>query len=57
MARQQPSMVPGSAISSKHRGGSLAPIVERDEAIRSADPNISQSRKMAAAAHNVAPRN
>lgn len=35
---------------SKARGGSLAPIKERDEYIRSADPSVSASRKMAAAA-------
>ena len=34
---------------SKARGGSLAPIKERDEYTRSADPSVSQSRKMAAA--------
>jgi len=41
---------PGSAISSKARGGSLAPIKEREEITRSADPNLSKSRAMAAAA-------
>jgi len=41
--------VPGSAIS-KGRGGSLAPIREREEIIRSADPNMSKGRAMAAAA-------
>jgi len=51
MSRQyhQHPMAPGSAIS-KGRGGSLATIKERDEAIRSADPNVSKSRQMAAAA-------
>lgn len=38
----------GSAVSNKGRGGSLATIKEREE-VRSADPNVSKSRKMAAA--------
>ena len=42
--------LPGSAIGKGARGGSLAPIKEREEAIRSADPNMSKSRQMAAAA-------
>lgn len=48
-------MVPGSAIS-KGRGGSLATIKERDEVVRSADPNVSKSRKMAAAAAHLPPK-
>ena len=43
-------MVPGSAIHHKGRAGSLAVIKERDEVVRSADPNMSKSRVMAAAA-------
>ena len=48
--------VPGSS-ESKARGKSLATIEERYEAIRSADPNVSASRKMAAAdaARKLAP--
>ena len=45
----QCSMVPGSAVGGKGRGGSLATIKEREE-VRSADPSISKSRAMAAAA-------
>ena len=45
----------------KNRGSSLAPITEqRDEVIRSADPNMSNSRKMQAAAaaqKMMAPKN
>jgi len=48
--RDSPQMVPGSAIHNKHRAGSLAVIKERDEVVRSADPNVSKSRAMAAAA-------
>ena len=40
---------PGSAAR-KNRVSSLAPIRERDEYIRSADPHMSNSRKMQAAA-------
>ena len=46
---QMPGNVPSSAIG-KGRGGSLATIKERDEAIRSADPNYSKSRHMAVGA-------
>lgn len=48
-------MIPGSAIS-KNRAGSLAPINERDEVIRSADPTVSKSRAMAAAAAHLPPK-
>ena len=44
---QQSMAVPSSA--SKGRGGSLATIKEREENVRSADPNMSKSRAMAAA--------
>lgn len=41
--------MPGSAIKHSRGGGSLATIAEmRDEVIRSADPNLSKSRQMAA---------
>ena len=42
---QQRAPVPGSAVS-KGRGGSLAPIRERDEQIHSADLSKSKSRIM-----------
>ena len=49
-----PGANPGSAAR-RNRVSSLAPIRERDEIIRSADPNMSNSRKMqaAAAAHKL----
>lgn len=52
-ASQHQSMgsIPGSAVGNKGRGGSLATIKERDE-VRSADPSVSKSRAMAAAAQN-----
>lgn len=43
-------IVPGSAIHNKARHGKLAVINEREEVVRSADPNMSKSRAMAAAA-------
>lgn len=43
--------IPGSAVGKKGRGGSLATIKEREE-VRSADPSVSKSRAMAAAAQN-----
>ena len=42
--------IPGSAVS-KGRGGSLAPIKERDEQIHSADLSKSKNRIMAQGGH------
>ena len=43
--------IPGSAVGKGGRGGSLHTIKEREE-VRSADPSVSKSRAMAAAAQN-----
>lgn len=48
--KQRPSNLPLPSSDGRTRGGSLATIKEREEIVRSADPNVSQSRKMAAAA-------